>query len=391
MIQNIWRYRSFETPTKIAHGVGAVRHIAEELRLLGVRHPLLVTDPGVVKAGLVDRVRSVLEEEGVGYELFDQVVPNPDVETVQKAADVYRQSGCDGLVAVGGGSSIDTAKGVGVVVTHGGSILDYEYGKKEITERIAPLVAVPTTAGTGSEVTLWAVITDHEREYKFNVGGPKIGPHVALIDPELHVSMPPWVTAATGIDALCQGYETYTCHWAQPPTEAPALYALELGAKYIRRAFANGQDLEARYFMAMAAMFSGLAYGAESAGAVHAMAQTLGGMYPKTAHGQVVAAILPEVAEFNWPGNPDKHRRVAQALGIDTAGCSDREVGQAIAQWFRELNEDLGIPSLVEQGVRPDDVERLARAAEADPQTIGNVRDIRVDDYRRLYEKLLSR
>jgi choline dehydrogenase len=390
MLQDIWRYRSFETPTKMAHGIGALKELPNEVKNLKLNHPLVVTDPGVVKAGLLDKVKAVLDDAGVKYTVYDQVEPNPSVETVHKAADAYRQAGADGLIAVGGGSAMDTAKGVGVVVTHPGSILDYEYGKKEIVNRIAPLIAIPTTAGTGSEVTLWAVITDHEREYKFNVGGPNIGAHVALIDPELHVSMPAWVTAATGVDAFCHAYECYTCHYAQPPTEAVALYAMEIAAQNLRTAFSSGQNMIARYNMAMAAMLGGLAYGSESAGAVHAMAQTLGGMYPKTAHGLVVAAILPKVAAFNWQGDPAKHRRVAQAIGIDTTGKSDREVGLAVAGWLEDLNEELQIPSLVEQGVRPDDVERLAKAAEADPQTIGNVRDVTVKDYERMYTELLA-
>lgn len=390
VLQNIFKYRGFETPTRMMHGVAAHRRVADEVAALGVTKPLIVTDPGVVKAGILDRIRKVLTEAGISHGVFDQVVPNPSIYTVADAHEVYRREGCDGLIGLGGGSSIDTAKAVGVEATHEGSILDYEVGKKELTRRIAPLVAIPTTAGTGSEVTLWAVITDPEREFKFNVGGPYIGAHVAIVDPELHVSMPAWVTAGTGIDALCHAYECYTCHFAQPHTEAFALYAVELAAKYLRRAFANGKDLEARYYMAMSAHLAGLSYGTESAGAVHAMAQTLGGIYPKTHHGLVVAAMLPTVVEYNWQGDPGKHRRFAEALGINTTGMSEREAALSAVEWLRQLNEDLSIPSLKEQGVDPSDRDRLAKEAARDPQTVGNVRDIDYDGYLGLYERLLG-
>ena len=180
--------RAVEVPTRLVHGPGALARLGEALRELGVTRPLLVTDPGVAAAGLVDRALEHLE----GAVVFDEVRPNPDIELVDRGAEVYRESGCDGLVALGGGSSIDTAKSIGVVAEHGGSILDYEYGRTPLSRRVPPLVAVPTTAGTGSEVTLWAVITDHDRRIKFNVGGtPLIGPHVALIDPELMLGLPP--------------------------------------------------------------------------------------------------------------------------------------------------------------------------------------------------------
>ena len=194
--------RSVEVPTRMVHGPGALARLGELQRELGIERPLLVTDKGVAAAGLVDRALEQLD----GAVLFDGVRPNPDIELVGEGSAAYRESGCDGLVALGGGSSIDAAKAIGVEVVHGGSILEYEYGGTPLTKRVPPLVAIPTTAGTGSEVTLWAVITDHERQIKFNVGGtPLIGPHAALIDPELMLGLPPAVTAATGLDALSHG------------------------------------------------------------------------------------------------------------------------------------------------------------------------------------------
>ncbi len=390
MIHRIYESRQFEIPSRITHGVGAVRSIPDELAELNVSKPLIATDPGVIGAGLLETLTAALEERDVPYAVFDKVKPNPPVDVVGEGTRTYESEGCDGLIGLGGGSSMDTAKGIALEATHEGSVLDYEFGKEELQRRVAPLITVPTTAGTGSEVTLWAVITDPEREFKFNVGGALIGAHVAVLDPELHVSMPPWVTAGTGIDVICQAYECYTCHFSQPHTEAVALYALELSANYLRRAFASGTDIEARYYMAVAANLGGLSYDGDSAGAVHAMAQTLGGIYPDTQHGLVVAAMLPRVFEFNWQGDPYKHRRVAEALGMDTSLMSDREASLAAVQWLQELNDDFQIPSLEEQGVDPNDVERLAREAANDPQTTGNVRDATHDDYVDIYTDLLQ-
>ena len=255
--------RTVEVPTRMVHGPGAIGRLGEIVEELGVRRPLLVTDGGVVGAGLAEMALERLTDASV----FDGVRPNPDVELIGLTSEVYREEGCDGLVALGGGSSMDTAKGVGVEIVHGGSIADYEYGKTPITRRIPPLVTVPTTAGTGSEVTLWAVITDHERKIKFNVGGTAlIGAHVALIDPALTVGLPAAITAATGMDALSHGIECYTCDYHQPFTDSFALTAIEYVARWLRAACQDGANMEARTFMAHGATFGGMAYGTESAG-----------------------------------------------------------------------------------------------------------------------------
>src|SRR5207247_1068459 len=234
--------RTVEVPTRIVHGAGAVARVGELVAELGVTRPLLVTDKGVVAAGLADATLAHLEDAVV----FDEVRPNPDIELVGHASAAYREAGCDGLVALGGGSSIDTAKSVGVEVVHGGSIVEYEYGETPITTRIPPLVAVPTTAGTGSEATLWAVITDPERKIKFNVGGtPLIGAHVALVDPELMLGLPPAITAATGMDALSHAIECYTCDYHQPFNDAVALLAIELVGRWRRGAHEDGGDIDA--------------------------------------------------------------------------------------------------------------------------------------------------
>jgi len=286
---------------------------------------------------------------------------------------------------------MDCAKAIGVEIAHGEPVLEYECaeGKKELSKRIPPLACIPTTAGTGSEVTLWAVITDPARKYKFNVGGPLIAAHLALVDPLLHLSLPADVTAGTGMDALCHAIECYTCAYAQPTTDAVALLAIEYAGQYLRRAVAYGQDVEARYYMAMSAMLAGLSYGAESAGAVHAMTQTMGGIFP-VHHGIVVGSTLVPVMEYNWMGEPAKYARMALALGVPTYyGMTEREAALAAVEAVRALAEDIGIPKLGELGIKESDIPRLAQEAFNDPQTIGNPRDLTVKAYEEIYRRAL--
>lgn len=390
-VEQMYKYHTFETPTVIKHGIGAIKNIGDEIKNLGVSKILLVTDPGIYKAGVVAPIIASLEESGIGVVLFNKVEPNPPVRLVNEGSKIYKEEHCDGLIAVGGGSSMDTAKAIGVEAVHDGSVLDYEAaeGKKPLEKRIPPLVTIPTTAGTGSEVTQWAVITDEERQFKFNTGGPLIAAHLTIIDPELHLSMPPHVTAMTGVDALAHAIECYTMKYAQPITDAVALLAMEYVAKYIRRAYSDGTDLEARYGMAQAAMLAGLSYGSESAGAAHAMSQTLGGIIP-VAHGQCVAAMMGPVMEYNWKGNPEKFARIAQALGINTHGLSTEEAAKAAVRWVYELVDDLDIPTLEEQGVSPNMLDRLAQEALNDPQTVGNPRDLNLESYKWLYKRCFN-
>ncbi|MDE5127620.1 iron-containing alcohol dehydrogenase [Paenibacillus larvae] len=390
-VETMTKLHTFEIPTVIKHGIGAVHYVGNEAKTLGITKVLLVTDPGIYNAGVVNPVVESLQKAGIQVILFQKVEPNPPVRLVAEGSKLYAEEGCNGLVAVGGGSSMDAAKAIGVEVVHEGSVLDYEAaeGKKPLVNRIPPLVTIPTTAGTGSEVTQWAVITDEERKYKFNTGGPLIAAHLTIIDPELHISMPPHVTAMTGVDALAHAIECYTMKFAQPITDAVALLAIEYGAHYIRRAFADGQDLEARYGMAQAAMLAGLSYGSESAGAAHAMSQTLGGIIP-VAHGQCVAAMMGPVMEYNWKGYPEKFARIAKAFGIDTNGMTVEEAAKDSVNWMYELVEDLEIPNLEEQGVSPDMIDRLSKEAMKDPQTVGNPRDLNEKAYNWIYKRCFN-
>ena len=254
------------------------------------------------------------------------------------------------MIAFGGGSALDAGKVIAFMAGQTRPMWDFEdigdWWMRADPEGILPVVAVPTTAGTGSEVTLWAVITDHDRQIKFNVGGtPLIGPHVALIDPELMLGLPPAVTAATGMDALAHAIECYTCDYRQPFNDAVALHAIELVGEWLRTAVDDGSNLEARTHMAHAATLGGMAYGTESAGAAHAMSQSAGGVHD-VPHGDLTGRLLGPVVEFNVSGVPERFARIATALGQDTRNRSvDRAADLAVEEVYR-LTEDVRIPTL---------------------------------------------
>jgi choline dehydrogenase len=379
--------RTYQSPTRLVQRLGAIKELGTEAGLLGMRRPLLVTDAGVKAAGLLDTALEALRGSDVEPVVFDKVKANPGVELVDAGAAEYRAQGCDGLVAIGGGSSMDTAKGIGVVAVHDGSIVDYEWGHSPIRSRIPPMIAVPTTAGTGSEVTLWAVITDPKRKIKFNVGGtPDIASWVALIDPELTIKLPPGVTAGTGMDALAHAVECFTMVYHQPFTDAVALLAMEYVARYLRVAFSQAQNLEARYHMSAAAMLAGLAYGTDSAGAAHAMSQTAGGVHDAP-HGALTARLLGPVMEYNHSGEPERFARMAAAFGLDTRGVSTWRAAEMAVEYVHQLTKDVEIPGMQELGFAEDEIPMLADKAFADPQTIGNPRDVDATAYRRIYQQ----
>ena len=379
--------KAYQSPTRMVHAIGALSALGDEAATLNVKRPLIVTDQGIVKAGLLEEVLKPLRAAGLDPVTYDQVRANPGIALVDAGARYYQSEGCDSLVAIGGGSSIDTAKGIGVVAVHGGSIGQYEWGKDPIHSRIPPLIAVPTTAGTGSEVTLWAVITDPDRKVKFNVGGtPNIAAWVALIDPQLSVNLPAGVTAGTGMDALTHAVECYTMAYHQPFTDAVALHAMEYCARWLRVAYSQGHNLEARYHMSMAAMLAGLAYGTDSAGAAHAMSQSAGGVHDAP-HGALTGRLLAPVMEYNYSGEPERFARIAQALNLDTANKTIWKAAELSVEYVYQLTEDLDIPSLNELGFSEEEIPLLAQKAEADSQTIGNPRDVDARNYERIYAR----
>src|SRR3984893_15843157 len=329
--------RTYQSPTRLVQRLGAIKELGTEAGLLGMRRPLLVTAAGVKAAGLLASALEALRGSDVEPVVFDKVKANPGVELVDAGAAEYRAQGCDGLVAIGGGRSMDTGKGIGGVAGDDASIVDYEWGHPPIRSRIPPMIAVPTTAGTGSEVTLWAVITDPKRKIRFNVGGtPDIASWVALIDPELTIKLPPGVTAGTGMDALAHAVECFTMVYHQPFTDAVALQAMEYVARFLRVAFSQRENLQARYHMSAAAMLGGLAYGTDSAGAAHAMSQTAGGVHDAP-HGALTARLLGPVMEFNHSGEPERFARMAIAFGLDTRGVSIWEAAEMAVDYVHQL------------------------------------------------------
>jgi choline dehydrogenase len=379
--------RSYQSPTRLVHGIGAIESLGEEARALGMTRPMVVTDAGIVKAGILDSALEALRGAGLDPVVFDRVRANPDIALVDEGARYYASEGCDGLIGLGGGSSIDTAKGAGLVANQGGSILQYEFGHGPITRRIPPLIAVPTTAGTGSEVTLWAVITDPDRKIKFNVGGtPNLAPWVALIDPALTVNLPKSVTAGTGMDALAHAVECYTMAYHQPFTDAVALQAIDYVSRWLRVAYEDGSNLQARYHMSLAAMLAGMSYGTDSAGAAHAMSQSAGGVHD-VPHGDLTGRVLGPVVEYNYMGDPPRFARIAEAMGKETRNLHATDAAERAVDEVYQLTEDLNIPTLHQLGFTEDEIPMLAKIAHEDPQTIGNPRDVDQAGYEEIYAR----
>jgi alcohol dehydrogenase len=375
---------SFQLPTRIEFGNGVSGNVGEEAKSLGGYRALIVTDPGVEAAGLVDPVTACLEEAGVQTVLFDAVAPNPRDATVQQGAEILESEGCDVLVAVGGGSPMDTAKAIGVVATHGGRIQDYE-GLGLVQKPITPLIAIPTTSGTGSEVTFWAVITDTERSFKMSVGSSLCAATVALVDPELTLGLPAAITAYTGVDALTHAVEGFTSVPSEPLTDSLAVSAIRLIASSLRRAYADGTNTEARYAMSLASLLAGVAFGNSDIAAVHCMGEAIGGLYD-TPHGIAMAIYLPVVSAFNCDAVPKKYAIVAEALGEDVSGLSELDAARCASVAIRRLTDDLDIPSASEAGVRRGDFPRLAKAASVNVSVESNPRESTEADFMDLFE-----
>jgi alcohol dehydrogenase class IV len=322
-------------------GCGAIGKVAEEVKGLSILHPLIVTDAGVRKAGIVDKLLGSLSNLGLSYSIFDEVEPNPRVSTIERGAEAYRKERCDGLISIGGGSPMDSAKAIGVVVTHPGSILDYE-GLGKVKYPIPPHVAIPTTYGTGSELSFGAVVTDPKRNFKAPIGSTLLFPKVSIIDPELALHLPHQIAASTGMDALTHGIETYVSKKAQPITEAISLHAIRLVSENLRKAVTG--DLEGTAYMMIASTMTGFSFSHTRTGAVHAMALALGGHFD-TPHGVTNAVLLPYVMEFNLEACPEKFRDISRAMGESLEGLSLKDAAQKSVEAVKRLMKDLGLPT----------------------------------------------
>jgi len=350
--------RAFLVPPVLIFGSGAARQIGEESRKFGGKKGLIITDEVLLKLGALEGVEQALSQAEIQFAVYSGVFTEPTVDFVQEGIRSYRESGCDFLLAVGGGSAIDTAKAIAVMATNSGAIGDYQ-GANKVREPGAPLIAVPTTAGTGSEVTQFTIITDTKRDVKMLIASPFLIPRKAIVDPLLTLSMPRGLTAATGIDALTHAIEAYVSVKAQPMSDIFALSAIELISGSLRQAWSNGNNREAREKTMLGALQAGIAFSNSSVALVHGMSRPIGA-YFHVAHGVSNAALLSVVTEFSLIGNPERYARVAKAMGENIEGLTILEASDMAAEAVARLIEDIEIPSLPELGVEEDKLDKLA-------------------------------
>ncbi len=375
--------------TQVQIDFGAVALLPQECEKAGIRRPLVVTDAGVRAAGVLAQALAALGD--LPHAVFDQTPSNPTEAAVRAAAAVYTAQGCDGLVAVGGGSSIDLAKGVAIAATHPGPLKTYatiEGGSPKITEAVAPLIAVPTTAGTGSEVARGAiVIVDDGRKLGFHSW--HLVPKTAICDPELTLGLPPMLTAATGMDAIAHCLETFMAPAINPPADGIGLDGLERGWAHIERATRDGSDRDARWAMMSASMQGAMAF-QKGLGCVHSLSHSLGGVDPRLHHGTLNAMFLPAVVRFNAGAESMQRDRRLQrmALAMGLPGCDAR--GTEVAEAITAMNARLGLPSgLAAMGVTPDLFDRVIDGAMADHCHKTNPRIATRDDYRAMLHEAL--
>ncbi len=378
---------TFSVPQQIFFGEGSLEKLPEiaKTKIKG-DHAYIISDPFLTSIGLVDRCQNYLEAQGIKVDKFTETEGNPSVETVTKAAAGYKESGAEFIVAIGGGSPMDVAKAVGVLATYGGDITDYE-GLEKVPGNIVPLIAIPTTAGTGSEVTASCVITDHSRNYKLSVISPKIIPTYAVLDPTLLTTAPASVAAATGIDAMIHALEAYISKNASPFTDAMAEEALQMIGANIRAYVADRTNIEAASAMQVGCLFAGMAFAWAKLGNVHAMSHPVSAFF-NVPHGVANAILLPTVVEFNaLADQKNKYYKIYNCIALNRAN-KDTFTPHMLSELLAELNEELGIPKcLREVGVTTDKIEEMAEQAMQSANVSVNPRQTTKADLIRLYNK----
>lgn len=378
---------TFKIPQSIQFGMGSLKKLPEILAENHSDNILLVSDRGLEKIGVVKKVQDIIEQAGLTCNTFLDVVPNPTVEVVNQATALYKQCGATSLVALGGGSSMDVAKAVGVLVNYGGSITDYE-GNFKVPGPIVPMIAIPTTAGTGSEVTASAVITDTQRNYKLSVFSYEILPKYAVLDPELIMTAPASIAASCGVDALIHAIEAYLSRNATPFSDAMAEKAMELIGGNLRRFVANRQDADAACAMMLGSNFAGIAFAWARLGNVHAMSHPVSA-YFNVPHGVANSILLPNVMEYNALADHGRYEIIYNYIRQGTAPV-DNFTPDMLVEELRRLNEQLGIPAtLSEVGVTADKIPAMAEDAMKSGNIPANPRQTNVKDIMRLYEKTM--
>jgi len=379
--------RKFVAP-EFVYGVGALNQVGRYAKNFGAKKALVVTDPGLLGASWVKKALGSLDAEGISGEVFHDVTPNPKDREVAAGVRSYRDNGCDIIIAVGGGSSIDCAKGIGVAYANGMDVLEFE-GVDEVPMPGPPLICIPTTAGSSADVSQFAIISDTARQLKIAIVSKAIVPDVALIDPQTTTTMPAELTAATGIDALVHAVEAYVSNASSPITDLNALAAIPLLVENLVPAIENPRDMRYRNNMMMGSLLAGLAFSNASLGLVHAMAHSLGGLLDLP-HGACNALLLDHVVGFNYPAAPERYDRIALAMGLDLSGLGPEKRRDALLKRIVGLREDVGITTTIGAlGVAAKDIPQLAANAFNDPCLATNPREASVQEIEGLYEEAL--
>lgn len=370
------------------HGKGAINEIATEIKARGFKKAFVCSDPDLIKFNVTKKVTDVLDNAGIDYEIYSQIKPNPTIENVQTGVNAFKTSGADCIVAIGGGSSMDTAKAIGIVIKNPefADVRSLE-GVAPTKNKCVPIIAVPTTAGTAAEVTINYVITDAEKNRKMVCVDVHDIPVVAVVDPDMMSSMPKGLTAATGMDALTHAIEGYITKGAWEMSDMFHLKAIEIISKSLRGAVDNTP--EGREGMALGQYIAGMGFSNVGLGIVHSMAHPLGALYD-TPHGVANAIILPTVMEYNAPATGEKYRDIATAMGVDGAyDMSLEDARNAAIGAVKQLSKDVGIPSDLKEIVKPEDVDFLSQSAFDDACRPGNPRDTSVEEIKQLYLSLM--
>lgn len=370
------------------HGAGAIQEIATEVKSRGFKKAFVCSDPDLVKFGVTAKVLKVLDDNGFSYELYSNIKPNPTIENVQTGVEAFKNAGTDYLIAIGGGSSMDTAKAIGIIINNPefADVRSLE-GVADTKNPAVPIIAVPTTAGTAAEVTINYVITDAEKNRKMVCVDPHDIPVVAVVDPDIMSSMPKGLTAATGMDALTHAIEGYITAGAWELSDMFHLKAIEIIAKSLRGAVDNTP--EGREGMALGQYIAGMGFSNVGLGIVHSMAHPLGALYD-TPHGVANAIILPTGMEYNAPATGEKYRDIAKAMGVEgTEKMTQDEYRKAAIDAVKKLAADVGIPADLKDIVKPEDIPFLAQSAYDDACRPGNPRETSVEEITKLYESLI--
>jgi alcohol dehydrogenase len=377
---------SFNILQKCEFGMGALKKLPEILKACGSDNVMLISDRGLEAIGVVQKVRDIINNAGIKYSEYLDVLPNPTVQIVDDCAKAYKDSGATAILALGGGSPMDVAKAAGIVAKFGGSITDYEGGGK-IPSDIDPLIAIPTTAGTGSEVTVFTVITDEARNYKLTAFGPQISPKYAVLDPELIMTAPPSIAAACGIDAFIHALEAYINTAATPFTDAMGEKAMELIGANIRKFVANRQDKDAACAMMAASTFAGIAFAFARLGNIHAMSHPVSAFF-HVAHGVANAVLMPTILEYNALADTGRYAKVYKFVTGKDAGADFEPM--MLVDAIRKLNADLGIPAcLADVGVTEDKIPVMAADAMKSGNVLVNPRSTTLKDIEMLYKKAM--